>query len=134
MKLKNAWGLVALLLVMLLVAGCTQSSAPPYSPSASAAPGTAAPLSSPSSETVATSGTDSCAGQTGDALTQCEGKAAVAQKDVTLCTRLADQNGRFICITAWCGSQARDYKQCGKLSDYNDNLACLNKCNPNSNT
>ncbi len=59
---------------------------------------------------------------------------AVAQKDVGLCTRLTDQNSRYICITAWCGSEARDYKQCSRLTNYDDNLACLNKCNPNSNT
>ncbi|MFA6213736.1 MAG: DUF4382 domain-containing protein [Candidatus Micrarchaeia archaeon] len=53
--------------------------------------------------------------------------------DVTACTAISDQQERLSCIAQWCGSEDRDYQKCYDLTDEDDRLGCLNKCNPNSN-
>jgi hypothetical protein len=53
--------------------------------------------------------------------------------DLSACTAISEQQGRFSCIAQWCGSEARDYQKCYNLTDENDRLGCLNKCNPNPN-
>jgi len=49
------------------------------------------------------------------------------------CTAISDQQERLSCIAMWCGSENRNYSKCYDLTDDNDRLGCLNKCNPNSN-
>lgn len=131
---------------MLLFAGCTQPQQPATSPQAQTGAGQEqAPLSTarqqqpsqppatqPQAQPAPSQG--SCYGMSGDNLIQCVYAQAVASKDVTICTSLGEQNGRFICIAQWCGSAARDYRQCDRLTNYDDNLGCLSKCNPNPNT
>ena len=53
--------------------------------------------------------------------------------DLAACTAISDQQARFSCIAQWCGSEARDYKQCYNLANGDDQLGCLSKCNPNPN-
>jgi hypothetical protein len=91
-------------------------------------------VSQPQAPTTPEPGTDPCAGRSGDDLRICVSDQAVANKDVSVCTRLTIQDDRYKCFTAWCGSGSRDFTQCDKLTDYDDKLACRNKCNPNSNT
>lgn len=61
------------------------------------------------------------------------GTAQAGETDVAACTAISDQQERLSCIAQWCGSEARDYNKCYDLTDENDRLGCLNKCNPNSN-
>lgn len=75
-----------------------------------------------------------CMGMSGDGLIQCTYERAKSSNDVAACTALVAQADRNICIAQWCGSEMRDYTQCDRLSNYDDNLGCLSKCNPNPNT
>jgi hypothetical protein len=53
---------------------------------------------------------------------------------LTACTAISDSQQRLSCIAQWCTSSNRDYNQCYNLTDMGDQLGCLSKCNPNSNT
>ena len=77
---------------------------------------------------------DFCPGLSGNELLNCTSARAKASDDITICTALSVQADRYNCISAWCGSEVRDYSQCAKLTDYDDRTGCLNKCNPNANT
>ncbi|MCL6089236.1 MAG: hypothetical protein M1530_03705, partial [Candidatus Marsarchaeota archaeon] len=75
-----------------------------------------------------------CGGSTSSDALDCISQAAIVQKNVVFCTQLVVQDARYQCLTRWCYSAARDYKQCDKLANNDDRLGCLNKCNPNFNT
>ena len=55
------------------------------------------------------------------------------ENGLAACTAISEQQARFSCIAQWCGSEARDYKQCYNLANGDDQLGCLSKCNPNPN-
>jgi hypothetical protein len=78
-------------------------------------------------------GTD-CNLKSGEDQLQCQSQLAISNNDVKICTQLNDKDIRFKCITIWCSSAGRDYNQCDGLTDYDDRLGCLNKCNPNMNS
>ncbi len=75
-----------------------------------------------------------CNGSTSSDALECISQAAVSQKNVALCIQLAVKDARYQCLTRWCYSAARDFHQCEKLTNTDDRLGCLNKCNPNFNT
>lgn len=75
-----------------------------------------------------------CLDRAGDEAVQCLADKATAEKDVRVCARLADKTARFKCITMWCLSPGRDYRACDTLDEYDDQIGCRNKCNPNTNT
>ena len=84
--------------------------------------------------TVTVPGALPCLGiRTTDAL-DCLAQLSIAQKDVLVCTQLSDKTDRLKCFNRWCSSGARDYHQCDKLTNTDDRLGCLVKCNPNFNT
>lgn len=74
-----------------------------------------------------------CPGKTGPDLVECTYVQAAGARNVSICTSLPTKQDRFDCIARWCGSSARDFKQCESMKDPDDRLGCLNKCNPNSN-
>ena len=138
---------LAMLAFSLLVLGCTgaQQNAQPEAPQQPVAPveeskpvkqPTApepAPVEAPKAEEPAVAPAP-CSRKSGAEKIECAYMEARNSKDVSLCTSLLDaKDDRFKCITQWCASGARDFKQCEKLSG-DDRLGCLNKCNPNPNT
>ncbi|MDE1798118.1 MAG: hypothetical protein KGH63_01790 [Candidatus Micrarchaeota archaeon] len=146
----KAWMLLVLLAASALaLAGCagaptapSGAAPPPYAPPSSqpSAPGAGAPGEinpvplPPSAAQPPAAAPADCGSLSGDAYSQCRTQEAINSQNVTYCVSIADQDGRFKCVTAWCLSPARDYHQCGNLTNYDDRLACLNKCNPNPNT
>ncbi|MFA5929993.1 MAG: DUF4382 domain-containing protein [Candidatus Micrarchaeia archaeon] len=63
----------------------------------------------------------------------CEFEACPKENSLAACIAISSQPERLSCIAMWCGSENRDFNKCYNLTDENDKLGCLNKCNPNSN-
>ena len=148
--------LLLVIAIGLVLAGCTDQPAPAKQAPASPAPQNDSgwkevpppannapkqetpvvqpPAQPPAPEEPKVGVSEFCTGKTGRGQVECYAMQATGAKDVKVCTGLAARQDRFDCIAQWCGSAARDFTQCSSLTDYDDRLGCLNKCNPNSNT
>ena len=75
-----------------------------------------------------------CGGSGSTDQLDCISAAAISQKDVVICTQLVTLDARNMCFNRWCSSAARDYNKCQALTNNDDRLGCLNRCNPNFNS
>lgn len=112
----------------------TKPATPPATPPAANTTPPAANITSPPSNPATPAAPSICGGTGGSDQLECIILAAIAQKEVRICTQLTLSTDRYKCFTRWCYSGARDYKQCQALPNNDDRLGCLNKCNPNFNT
>lgn len=122
------FALLGAVFVLLFAAGCTGSGNIGLQPQASVNNTYPAPVTSTQMKAFVE---PYCSGKTGAELNNCTYTQAFNAKDVAVCTTLDALETRNTCITTWCGSAARDYKSCYRIADYDDQLLCLSKCNPN---
>lgn len=151
------FAIAAVLAISLMASGCTQQSAAPGSLPSQTGTGqqtaqgnngnaAVAPNSNPAfvpeqpasdnASGQANAGNASGNGQSQGKIYDVAGNESGQGISNTLaaCVAISDQPQRLSCIAQWCGSAARDFNQCYNLTDENDRLGCLNKCNPNPNT
>ena len=112
--------------ILLFAAGCTGSGS-----NAQQTPASSSQVTPASSTQLKAWIEPRCSGKTGVDLNTCTYTQAFDAKDVAVCTTLADHEALNTCITTWCGSAVRDYNSCYRIANYDDQLLCLSKCNPN---
>ncbi len=111
-----------------------QTTTPPAKPPNATSPATNATPPAVNNTTSQPPSSLVCGGSGSTAMLECIVDEAISQKKVSICTQLTSQEDRYKCFTRWCYSPSKDYKQCQALTNTDDRLGCLNKCNPNFNT